>query len=192
LGRHAQRALDDLRISRIHVALAAIVVSFVLTAESCSGTAQGVGGGAPSPAPSSVIATATPTPEAPATPPPTPTPRATPVATPAPTISRAAGPAPTSKPALLPVRITFPAGPASGHPGQVATLGAHYTPGVLCTIVVHYKSGPSKAQGLGAKQTDGSGNVSWSWIIGTNTTRGQWPITVTCGSASAQSYINVI
>ena len=122
----------------------------------------------------------------------------TPVATPVPTISRAAAPAPTlsrapaSKPAPLPVRITFPAGPASGHPGQVATLGAHYTPGVLCTIVVHYKSGPSKAQGLGAKRTDGSGNVSWSWIIGTNTTHGQWPITVTCGSASAQSYINVI
>ena len=192
MGRHVQRALDDLRISRIHVALAAIVVSFVLTAESCSGTAQGVGGGAPSTSPSSVIATATPTPEAPATPPPTPTARATPVATPAPTISRAAGPAPTSKPAPLPGRITFPVGPASGHPGQVATLGAHYTPGVLCTIVVHYKSGPSKAQGLGAKRTDGSGNVSWSWIIGTNTTHGQWPITVTCGSASAQSYINVI
>ena len=192
MGRHVRRALDDLRISRIHVALAAILVSFVLTAESCSGTAQGVGGGAPSTSPSSAIATATPTPETLATPPPTPTPRATPVATPAPTISRAAGPAPTSKPALLPVRITFPAGPASGHPGQVATLGAHYTPGVLCTIVVHYKSGPSKAQGLGAKHTDGSGNVSWSWIIGTNTTRGQWPITVTCGSASAQSYINVI
>ena len=198
MGRHVQRALDDLRISRIHLALVAILVSFVLTAESCSGTAQGVGGGAPSTSPSSVIATATPAPETLATATPTATPRATPVATPVPTISRAAAPAPTlsrapaSKPAPLPGRITFPAGPASGHPGQVATLGAHYTPGVLCTIVVHYKSGPSKAQGLGAKRTDGSGNVSWSWIIGTNTTRGQWPITVTCGSASAQSYINVI
>ena len=108
MGRHVQRALDDLRISRIHLALVAILVSFVLTAESCSGTAQGVGGGAPSTSPSSVIATATPAPETLATATPTATPRATPVATPVPTISRAAAPAPTlsrapaSKPAPLP------------------------------------------------------------------------------------------
>jgi micrococcal nuclease len=58
--------------------------------------------------------------------------------------------------------------------------------------VVHYKSGPSRAKGLGPKVTNGAGLVSWSWFIGTNTTRGQWPIDVTCGSARGLSYINVI
>lgn len=194
MGRHIQTPLGHTRLWRIHVGVTAILVSLALTAAACSGAAQGVGGGAPSNSPSSAIATdATPETVALATP----TSTVTPVATPAPTISRPAPPAPAVSKAPVskpppPIGITFPAGSASGHPGQVATLAAHYTPGVLCSIVVHYKSGPSKAQGLGAKQTGPAGNVSWSWIIGTNTTRGQWPITVTCGSASAQSFINVV
>ena len=189
MGRHIHRPFGHSRLWRIHIGLAAILVSLALTAEDCSGTAQGVGGGAPSNSPAASVGTSAAEPQAP-------TPTATPVAALAPTISRPATPVPTvskapiSRPAP-PVGITFPAGPASGHPGQVASLAAHYLPRVLCSIVVHYKSGPSTAKGLGAKPTDAAGNVSWSWIIGTNTTRGQWPITVTCGSASAQTYISV-
>jgi hypothetical protein len=49
-----------------------------------------------------------------------------------------------------------------------------------------------ESAGTGSEADGPTGNVSWSWIIGTNTTRGQWTITVTCGSASAQSFINVV
>ncbi len=39
------------------------------------------------------------------------------------------------------------------------------TPGAQCSIVVRYKSGPSQAQGLGAKKADADGDVSWSWKV---------------------------
>jgi hypothetical protein len=153
-----------LRVTRVRIALAAVVFSIALTAEQCSGTPTT---SLPATATAPTQATATPTPE----------------------------PTPTEAPALpqpATLEVTFPNGPASGRPGQTANLTAHYQSGVSCGIVVHYKSGPSRAQGLTAKTTNGAGLVSWSWFIGTNTTPGQWPIDVTCGSASGQTYINVL
>jgi hypothetical protein len=47
-------------------------------------------------------------------------------------------------------------------------------------ILVHYKSGPSRAKGLVPKVASGSGRVSWTWRVGSNTTPGRWPIVVTC------------
>jgi hypothetical protein len=70
--------------------------------------------------------------------------------------------------------------PAS--PGSYATLTASVSPNATCSITVNYKSGPSRAQGLGAKRTS-AGRVSWTWKVGTNTTRGRWGIVVSCGSA---------
>jgi competence protein ComEC len=64
-------------------------------------------------------------------------------------------------------------------PGAIATLQAKTAPGADCTITVYYKSGPSTAAGLEAKQSDGGGNVSWSWKVGTRTTPGTWSIVVT-------------
>jgi hypothetical protein len=52
---------------------------------------------------------------------------------------------------------------------------------------VSLKSGPSKAQGLGATQADDAGTATWTWHIGLNTTRGSWPVTVTCTSGSAKA-----
>ena len=153
------------RVTRVNVAVAALVCSIALTAADCSGGAT-----------TSVPSTAT---SATSTAPPTASPTATETPTP-------------SQPAPEQAQVTFPNGPASGRPGQTANLTAHYQPGVSCGIVVHYKSGPSRAQGLTAKTTNGAGLVSWSWFIGTNTTPGQWPIDVTCGSASGQTYINVL
>jgi len=151
-------------LTRVHVALAAVLCSIALTAEDCSGaTTTGV------PATSTSTTAAT--------------------ATPRPTLLPTEAP---SEPAPPQAQVTFPSGPASGYPGQTANLTAHYQPGVSCSIVVHYKSGPSRAQGLTAKTTNGAGLVAWSWFIGTNTTPGQWPIDVTCGSASGQTYINVL
>jgi hypothetical protein len=130
----------------------------------------GVGGGAPS-SPSPTLTT------------PTPTVRATaPLATPT--------PEPTQPPVQV-TTVTFVNAPLTARRGQASTLIVRTSPNTGCTIEVDYKSGPSQAQGLVPKNSDGAGNVSWTWIVGTRTTSGQWPITVTCGSGSNQTYITV-
>jgi hypothetical protein len=73
------------------------------------------------------------------------------------------------------ISVTSPAAPFSD-----ATLTISTTPGANCAIVVHYKSGPSRAKGLIPKVASGSGRVSWTWRVGSNTTPSRWPIVVTC------------
>ena len=63
--------------------------------------------------------------------------------------------------------------------GANATLVAKTEPGAYCTITVYYKSGPSSASGLTSKTAVGTGNVSWTWKVGTRTTPGSWEIVVT-------------
>jgi hypothetical protein len=87
--------------------------------------------------------------------------------------------------------VTFLNAPLTVPRGSNATLQVNTAPNTSCSIEVDYKSGPSTAAGLVAKPSDGAGNVSWTWKVGANTTVGSWPITVTCGSASAQTQINV-
>jgi hypothetical protein len=55
-------------------------------------------------------------------------------------------------------------------------LRANTEPGAFCNITVYYKSGPSEAQGLDPKDADSSGNVSWTWKVGTRTTPGTWRV----------------
>jgi hypothetical protein len=67
--------------------------------------------------------------------------------------------------------------------GSYATLTARVKPSrVKCSITVYYKSGASTAQGLYSKRPS-HGRVSWTWMVGTRTTPGRWPITVSCGRA---------
>jgi micrococcal nuclease len=104
----------------------------------------------------------------------------------------APGPAATAEPpTIAPAQPAATIAPVSGvtitrPPGTVrrgarATVAAHTTPGAACTIVVRYKSGPSKAQGLGPKTADAKGDVTWSWMVGTRTTPGSWPVVIACG-----------
>jgi hypothetical protein len=73
-----------------------------------------------------------------------------------------------------------------------ATLVAHVVPARRCKITVHYKSGPSVARGLNSKRPV-HGRVSWTWMVGGNTTLGSWPITVNCGTAgSFRAHVRVI
>jgi len=96
----------------------------------------------------------------------------------APTVAPATA-ASTAKP--VGVVFTWVRSPVSRNgTGLVAVSTA---PNVSCTILVTYKSGPSSAQGLTPKTSDGAGAVSWTWNIGSNTTLGTWPIDVTCGGA---------
>jgi hypothetical protein len=91
------------------------------------------------------------------------------------------------------VQISSVTSPA--YPGSDATLMATTQANSACQITVHYKSGPSHAAGVGPAQADGSGSVSWTWLVGTNTTPGTWPIDVSCTtngqSASANTTFNV-
>ena len=74
------------------------------------------------------------------------------------------------------VRVTSPV-----KPGAYATLTVKVSRSARCAITVRYKSGPSQAAGLYTKRS-ASGRVSWSWKVGTRTTPGRWPITVSCGA----------
>ncbi len=65
-------------------------------------------------------------------------------------------------------------------PGETASITAGTYASSNCSIIVNYLSGPSQAQGLSPQLADSSGQVKWTWIVGTNTTPGTWPIDVSC------------
>lgn len=69
--------------------------------------------------------------------------------------------------------------------GRNATIAIKGKANTEYNITVKYKSGPSTAAGLGEKTSDSSGRVSWTWKVGTRTTRGSWPITISGGGQSA-------
>ena len=73
--------------------------------------------------------------------------------------------------------------PQPAYRGNPVTLTARVSSSrVTCSIVVYYKSGSSHAKGLYPKRP-AQGRVSWTWLVGTRTTPGRWPIVVRCGSA---------
>jgi hypothetical protein len=83
---------------------------------------------------------------------------------------------PTS--AAASVRLVRVTSPISA--GSYATLTVSVSKTATCSITVYYKSGPSHAAGLYPQRGK---RVSWMWKVGTRTTPGRWPITVSCGSA---------
>lgn len=121
------------------------------------------------------------------TPIPTVTPKETPIATPNPIKSPKAET--TTKTTSI-VKILSVTSPAARN--STATLKAKVAPGATASIVVHYKSGASKAAGLEPKKADSNGNVSWSWHVGGNTTLGNWRITVSSGNSTAETTFEVV
>ena len=84
-------------------------------------------------------------------------------------------------PSSASVRLVRVADPARR--GTDATLTARVSrSNVICSIGVRYKSGWSRAKGLKPKRRPVGGRVSWTWMVGTNTTHGRWGIVVSCGS----------
>ena len=81
------------------------------------------------------------------------------------------------------------------HAGAKATVTAETAPGADCQIAVTYRSGRSRAKGLVRKAADGSGQISWTWRVGTKATRGDWPMDIASEfdgeSQSARSYFTV-
>jgi hypothetical protein len=80
------------------------------------------------------------------------------------------------------VRLVSLTSPVSA--GSDATLTVAVPTGTACSIVVTYKSGPSSAAGLYPQRASG-GRISWTWMVGTRTTPGRWPIDVSCGAAGS-------
>ena len=81
---------------------------------------------------------------------------------------------PASRLPLALVSLTTPA-----RRNGIATLVMQTQPGAACSIAVIYKSGASRAAGLGPQVADAQGLVTWSWKVGGQTTVGTWRIVVT-------------
>lgn len=77
--------------------------------------------------------------------------------------------------ARLEVAVTSPVAP-----GGTATATVVGVAGSRCTIEVTYRSGTSEAQGLDPARAGEDGAVSWNWIVGINTTPGDWVVAVGC------------
>ena len=99
---------------------------------------------------------------------------------------------PTAQPGAPALPLTLVRGPGTVARNSTATVTVRTTPGTSCAIDVQYKSGSSTAMGLQDEQADASGQLSWSWRIGGNTTLGTWPITITCGTASVRTAVTVV
>jgi hypothetical protein len=80
------------------------------------------------------------------------------------------------------VRLVSITSPVS--PGSHASLTVAVSTVSTCSITVNYLSGPSSAQGLDRKRSSG-GRVSWTWMVGTRTTAGRWPIVVSCRASGS-------
>ncbi|GGN99416.1 TadE/TadG family type IV pilus assembly protein [Saccharibacillus kuerlensis] len=75
--------------------------------------------------------------------------------------------------------------PDPAYPGTRATVTAKVQPGQTAMIKVVYKSGQSKARYLGRQTADASGNLSWTWLVGGNTTPGEWTLVVEVDGGTA-------
>jgi hypothetical protein len=87
-------------------------------------------------------------------------------------------------PALASAKVTLVSVTSPASRGSSAMLIAKVSKPATCTIIVMYKSGSSHASGLYPKHSQ-NGLVAWTWMVGTNTTGGRWPIYVMCGAAGS-------
>ncbi|MEA4940267.1 MAG: hypothetical protein VB091_11850 [Christensenella sp.] len=77
--------------------------------------------------------------------------------------------------------------------GEYASIEIIGKPNTTYNCKVDYKSGPSKAKGLGDQDSDGEGYVEWEWKVGTNTSLDYRPtITVSGGGDSVSVRFQVV
>jgi hypothetical protein len=121
---------------------------------------------------------------------------ATPTVMPTATMTATPTKAPTATPTMTPTAtamsgVTFTR-VQGAKPGNVATATVQTAPAAPCTIgYVTPRGTQSEAAGLVPKTADAGGKVSWSWLIGGNTTPGTGTVTVTCNGVSASSPITI-
>jgi len=73
-----------------------------------------------------------------------------------------------------------------------ATISIKGKPNTEYKITVNYKSGPSNAEGLEKKTSDGDGNVSWTWHIGGRTTEGNYDVVFEGGGEKITKEITIL
>ncbi len=71
--------------------------------------------------------------------------------------------------------------------GETATLTIKGKPNTQYNIEVYYSTKASEAKGLEPKTSDSSGNVTWTWKVGTNTTPGSHQIKVVGGGETIET-----
>jgi hypothetical protein len=105
---------------------------------------------------------------------------------------KASAPASSTAPKSAPApTLAVTGGGLNVSPGQIASVSTKGSPNAPASIQVIYSSGPSKAAGLISKTTDGSGNVSWSWKVGTRTKPGSYDVNITIGTQTITKTLNV-
>ncbi|MEG6589222.1 pilus assembly protein [Paenibacillus barengoltzii] len=68
--------------------------------------------------------------------------------------------------------------PDPAYAGRRATVLAKVAPGSTAKLTVYYKSGVSQAKYLGEATADDQGQISWTWLVGGNTTPGTWSFVI--------------
>ncbi|MFR9710010.1 pilus assembly protein [Paenibacillus sp. MB22_1] len=68
--------------------------------------------------------------------------------------------------------------PDPAYAGHRATVLAQVAPGSTAKLTVYYKSGVSQAKYLGEATADDQGQISWTWLVGGNTTPGTWSFVI--------------
>lgn len=134
------------------------------------------------------------------TPVPTPTPTPTPTKTPKPTATPTPAPTPTiaPKPTAVPtpteeISRTRAAGIQIVDYSETVSRGARAfieiqgAPNTEYTCDVEYKSGPSTADGIGTKTSNGEGIVRWSWKVGSRTSLDYTPTIYISGGGDSVS-----
>lgn len=74
--------------------------------------------------------------------------------------------------------------PNPARPGRKVTLVVRAKPGAVVDLSVLYKSGLSQAKHLGTAVADETGQASWTWLVSSRTTPGEWMLKITSGQAS--------
>lgn len=68
--------------------------------------------------------------------------------------------------------------PDPAYAGHRASILAQVAPGTTAKLTVYYKSGVSQAKYLGEATADDQGRISWTWLVGGNTTPGTWSFVI--------------
>jgi hypothetical protein len=83
--------------------------------------------------------------------------------------------------------ITVTSAPGTVAAGSNASLAIKGRPNTEYSISVYYSSGASKANGLAAAMSDGSGSVSWTWKVSAKTTPGTHRIVISGGDDNIET-----
>ncbi|ANS73544.1 hypothetical protein AWM70_02265 [Paenibacillus yonginensis] len=82
--------------------------------------------------------------------------------------------------------------PNPAYAGSKATIKAQIAPGGTANLTIYYKSGKSTAKYLGTATADEKGILTWTWLVGGNTTPGTWEFMIeTPEGGGAEDIFNV-